>query len=95
MDRDPAIEEKLKGFLKGRPRQYKPTTQGDLLKQLNGVADMLATVVKERDIDRDRLIQAVGASETAKLWTRILLATVLVEAGIIAFAFNQLFSRLH
>lgn len=87
---DPQLDEKLKKFLAGRPRQYKGADAKQLQVQVNGLADTLVDVVRERDV----YLSAAVAAESAKLWVRILTVTVIVEAAIIGVVFNQLFARL-
>jgi hypothetical protein len=84
------IEARAKAFLAGRPREYADEDPRKLQHQLNGLADMLVLVVKERD----RFILAAQAAAHAKLWARVLTAAVIAEGCVIGFLAEQLFARL-
>ena len=91
MVRDPEAEKRAEAFLAGRPRTYSaPADVATLQTQLNGVADMLVVVVKERD----KLIKVAVAAESAKIWTRILMACVGVLTALVGFLAVELFARL-
>lgn len=90
MIRDSERDQRAERFLAGRPRQYKDTSPAALQEQMNGLADMLVVVVKERD----QFIKAASAGESAKMWTRILTVCVCTEGLLIGWLATQLFERL-
>ena len=90
MVRDPEAARKSAAFLAGRPRKYVDADVPALQAQLNGVADMLALVVKERD----ELIKAAIAGESAKTWTRILTGCIAGLTALVGFLAVELFQRL-
>jgi len=94
------VETRLQNFLAGRepdaarPRKYDSTDPAELQRQLNGVADIQAITIKQRDqLQTDlRETKAHLESLTLKFW--IVSAAVVVEGAIITFLAQQLFNRL-